>query len=74
MAHLVAHFDDPLADLAEDDPALGGLVAGVIAEADERGPATEAELQISFLALELRRVERERPRAPSRATTPASAS
>jgi DNA primase len=63
VAHLAASFDDPLADLAEDDPALGGLVAGVIAEADERGPATEAELQISFLALELRRVERERSRA-----------
>jgi DNA primase len=63
VAHLVANFDDPLAALPDDDPALGGLVAGMIAEADERGSATEAELQISFLALELRRVDRERLRA-----------
>jgi DNA primase len=60
---LVSEFDDPLATLPENDPALGALVTGIAMEADERGPATEPELRISFLALELRRIDRERRRA-----------
>ena len=36
--HLVAHFDDPLAGLPEDDPALGALVTDVALAAQERPP------------------------------------
>src|SRR5262245_902077 len=61
--HLAAAFDDPLASLPEEDPGMGALVTGIALDADERGPATEPELRISFLALELRRIDRERRRA-----------
>ena len=61
--HLAEHFDDPLAGLPEDDPQLGALVASVLAEADERGPAIESELRLSFFALELHRIEKESHRA-----------
>jgi DNA primase len=61
--HLVAHFDDPLADLPEDDPALGALVTDVAFAAQERPPTDEAVLRMSLLQLEQRRIEREIARA-----------
>jgi DNA primase len=61
--HLVAHFDDPLAGLPEDDPALGALVHGVVDAAEERPPTEELVLRMSILQLEQRRIEREIRRA-----------
>ena len=58
-AHLVASFDDPLAGLSEDDPATAAVVTGVAMAAQEQGEATEPALRMSFLQLELRRIERE---------------
>jgi DNA primase len=61
--HLVAHFDDPLAALPEDDPALGALVTDVALAALERPPTEELILRMSILQLEQRRIEREIKRA-----------
>ena len=61
--HLVAHFDDPLAALPEDDPALGALVTDVALAAQERPPTEELVLRMSILQLEQRRIEREIRRA-----------
>jgi DNA primase len=61
--HMVAHFDDPIADLPEDDPALGALVTDVAFAAQERPPTDEAVLRMSLLQLEQRRIEREIARA-----------
>jgi DNA primase len=61
--HLVARFDDPLAGLPEDDPALAALVTGAVVESEESEPAGEGVLRMSFLQLEARRVERELRRA-----------
>jgi DNA primase len=63
--HLVSHFDDPLADLPEDEPAVAALVSGVAVEGQERGDATEPALRMGFLQLEQRRIEREIRRAES---------
>src|SRR5215211_671863 len=58
--HLLAHFDDPLADLPPDDRDAAALLTGVAAEAAEQEAGTsEAVLQVSFLQLELRRIDRE---------------
>jgi DNA primase len=57
--HLAARFDDPLAGLPDDDPVLAALVTGVAMAAQEQGEATEPALRMSFLQLELRRIERE---------------
>jgi DNA primase len=54
--HLVDHFDDPLAELP-DDEALAGLVTQVVFLADDQ-PASESVLRLTFLQLELRRTER----------------
>jgi DNA primase len=62
-AHLVDHFDDPLADLSVDEPALAALVTDVALAAQEQPPTTEAVLQMSILQLETRRLEREIRRA-----------
>ena len=62
-AHLVASFDDPLAGLPEDDPATAAVVTGVAMAAQEQGEATEPALRMSYLQLELRRIERELRRA-----------
>jgi len=62
-AHLVEHFDDPLADLSVDEPALAALVTDVALAAQELPPSTEAVLQMSILQLESRRLEREIRRA-----------
>jgi DNA primase len=61
--HLVAHFDDPLAALSEDDSALGALVTDVALAAQEQPPSPEAVLRMSILQLEKRRIEREIRRA-----------
>ena len=61
--HLKAAFDDPLAGLGEDDPAAAALITGVAMAAQEQPEATEPVLRMSFLQLELRRIEREIRRA-----------
>jgi DNA primase len=62
-AHLVAHFDDPLANLPEDEPALAALITDVALAAQEQSPSPEAVLRMSILQLEKRRIEREIRRA-----------
>ncbi|HYI98306.1 MAG TPA: DNA primase [Thermoleophilaceae bacterium] len=61
--YLSANFDDPLAELDPDDAELAGLVAGIAVRAEEGEPAEEPLLRMSFLALELRRIDREVRRA-----------
>ena len=60
LVHLRANFDDPLAGLPEDDPALAALVTGAVVEPQ---PVSEGVLRMSFLQLEGRRIERELRRA-----------
>jgi DNA primase len=55
--HLLAHFDDPLAGLPADDPELAELVTRTVLE--EGAPEAEPKLQMSFLQLEQRRIQRE---------------
>jgi DNA primase len=55
--HLREHFDDPLAELPEDNPVLAALVTGVAMRGEEEAPS-EPVLRMSFLQLEQRRVER----------------
>jgi DNA primase len=62
-AHVLAHFDDPVDGLGDDDPALAALVTGAAMQASEQEGHTEAVLLMSFLQLEQRRVERELRRA-----------
>jgi DNA primase len=61
--HLAAHFDDPLAELPEDEPALAALVTDVALAAQEQPASPEAVLRMSILQLEKRRIEREIRRA-----------
>jgi DNA primase len=61
--HLLPRFDDPLAELPEDDPAVAALITGVAMEAQERAEALEPALRLDFLQLERRRIEREIRRA-----------
>jgi DNA primase len=61
--HLVSRFDDPLAELPADDPAIAALITGVTMAAQEQAEATEPVLRMSFLQLEQRRIEREIRRA-----------
>ena len=49
--------------MTEDDPATAAVVTGVAMAAQEQGEATEPALRMSFLQLELRRIEREMRRA-----------
>jgi len=58
-AHLIEHFDDPLATLDPEDGELAALVAGIALRAEEGEAAEEPLLRMSFLALELRRIDRE---------------
>jgi DNA primase len=60
--HLLRHRDDPLAELPEDDPQVAALVTRIALEAEEE-PAADSVLRMSFLQLELRRIERETRRA-----------
>ena len=55
--HLASHFDNPLAELPDDNPALSAQITEV-AMLSEEEPASDEVLQLSFLQLELRRVER----------------
>jgi DNA primase len=66
-AHLAAGFDDPLAGLPEDDAAAAALITGVAMAAQEQAEAPEPVLRMSFLQLELRRIEREIRRAAAEA-------
>jgi DNA primase len=61
--HLVAHFDDPLAGLPEDEPALGTLVHDIVDLAGKQPPSQESLLRMSILQLEERRIKREIRRA-----------
>ncbi len=61
--HLTAHFEDPLAGLSQEDPALEALVTGAAMDALDQQGVSEAVLRMDFLQLELRRVERELRRA-----------
>ncbi len=63
LRHLVQSFDDPLAGLPEHDPAVAAFVNRVATAAQERPAATEPDLRLSLLQLELRRVERDLRRA-----------
>ena len=54
--HLLEHLDDPLIDLPEDGSAAALLTE--IAMLAESEPSSEPTLRLSFLQLELRRVER----------------
>jgi DNA primase len=56
--HLLAHFDDPLAELPEDDPDATALITRAVMAAQAGEPAVEPQLRMSYLQLELRRVER----------------
>jgi DNA primase len=61
--HLALHFDDPLAGLPEEEPALAALVTDVALASQEQTATPEAVLQMSILQLEKRRIEREIRRA-----------
>ena len=56
--HLMAHAEDPLAHLPSDDPSLSALVTEITMLAEEE-PSSEPVLHLSFLQLELRRIERQ---------------
>jgi DNA primase len=62
-AHLMEHFEDPLAGLPEDEPALAALVTDVALAAQELPVTEESVLRMSILQLEKRRLEREIRRA-----------
>jgi DNA primase len=55
---IATHFDDPLAGLPPDDPSLTAAVTEVVMRAAEE-PSSELVLDLAFLQLELRRIERE---------------
>jgi DNA primase len=57
--HLVSHFEDPLAGLPEEKPALGALVNEVVQAAVRQQPSEENVLRMSIQQLERRRLERE---------------
>jgi hypothetical protein len=61
--YLLSHFDDPLAGLSEDEPALAALVTDVALAAQEQPASAEMVLRMSILQLEKRRIEREIRRA-----------
>jgi DNA primase len=56
--HLLTHTGDPLAGLGPDDNSLAAAVMEIVQLADEGGVAEQA-LRLSYLQLELRRVERD---------------
>ena len=55
--HLLAHFDDPLQGLPEDDQSLAGLITDVVFRADDT-PTSDITLRIAYLQLELQRTNR----------------
>jgi hypothetical protein len=54
----MSHFADPLSQLPADDPGIAATITEVVMLADEE-PSSEPALQLGFLQLELRRIERE---------------
>ena len=60
--HLAAHFEDPLGDLPGDDPALTALVTEAVMRGQEL-QTSPALLQMTFLQLELRKIERQQRHA-----------
>ncbi|MEA2449386.1 MAG: primase [Thermoleophilaceae bacterium] len=56
-AHLLEHWDDPLAGLPEEDPGLSALIKDVVMRADDEDVSADV-LRLTFLQLEFRRVER----------------
>jgi DNA primase len=56
-AHLLDRWEDPLAGLPDEDPSLAALIKDVVMRADEEEVSAEV-LRLTFLQLELRRVER----------------
>ena len=56
--HLLTHTGDPLAGLGPDDNSLAAAVMEIVHLADE-GEVAEQALRLSYLQLELRRVERD---------------
>ena len=57
--HLLTHSGDPLAGLDPDENSLASAVMEIIQLADEGGEVAEQALRLSYLQLELRRVERD---------------
>jgi len=58
-AHLAAgHLDQPMTGLPADDPELAAHVSEVVTLAEEE-PSDEAMVRLGFLALELRRIQRD---------------
>jgi hypothetical protein len=57
--HLSLHFEDPLADLPEDEPDLAAVLQRIAMEKVEEDEVAEPELRMTFLDLEGRRIERE---------------
>lgn len=56
--HLLTHTGDPLSGLGPDDNLLASAVMEIVQMADE-GEVAEQALRLSYLQLELRRVERD---------------
>jgi DNA primase len=56
--HLLTHTGDPLADLTPAEHELASAVMEIVQMADE-GPVAEQALRLSYLQLDLRRVERD---------------
>jgi len=63
--HLLTHTGDPLAGLSPDDNSLASAVMEIVRLADE-GQVQEQALRLSYLQLELRRVERDLRNAEQR--------
>jgi DNA primase len=60
--HLLTHTGDPLADLSPDGKDLASAVMEIVRLADE-APVSEQALRLSYLQMDLRRVERDLRRA-----------
>jgi len=61
--HLLAHFEDPLEGISEDDGELAALVSGVALRAEVMRPVEPMALTTGHLQLELRSIERQMRRA-----------
>jgi DNA primase len=61
--HLLEHFDDPLADLPEDDPGRAEFLTQIAMDAAEEGPSPEPMLRMNLLQIEQHWIDREMRRA-----------
>ncbi|HEX2234235.1 MAG TPA: DNA primase [Thermoleophilaceae bacterium] len=61
--HLASRLDDPLAGLPDEDPSLASVVNTIVHVSLDHEGVTEANMHMSFLGLETRRVERAITRA-----------